>query len=476
MLRRFALFVMAMMVTAVSYADRIPMYHVFHPGQIDHFYTTDAVERSQAIANGYEDHGIAFYVEDSARSGAVPLYRTYKGAPQTDHFYTTNANDVALVVSWGWVQEENEGYVFPTEVTGARPIYRFSYWDDPSSNLTHFYSINDADVYNLPNYGWSYEGIMGYGFSRAGVADNFKAAILAYHTGEVYGCNAYATANYALKQDLQMMYNNGFTVVPLRWMIGWGTGTRPSTSMPSKPVAITFDDGPFTDWYDGHPACPGLESARTVLVGAANAYPGLFADMPYATSFVIASPATRALFGYMPDDWWGAAKASGIIDIQNHSTDHDTPAIQSQMFETNPYFDNMPLAVGGIYNGNWAGEGSFCRIGMSSATDSNGWISAWREIVPSGNFIASKTGAYPDIFAYPQGGLSSGLRNYLASFGSANGLSAGLAAGPGYVFHNGHWQFDIPRFLHNGDWAEGGLLSLLNGNGAQGNRPPMYCP
>ena len=471
-----------------AFAARIPLYVVYDPVDLDYFYTLSPTERDAALMYGYTDQGIAFYVEAEASSQARPFRRFYKGAPQYEHFYTIDDADVASVLAAGWADEGNEGYVFAQQVTGSVPVYRLSYYNASTGDLMHHYTIVPAVAQSLSSQGWTNEGIKGYAFTRPGVADSYKAAILLYHMGEQGDCTGYSAAPVALERDQAMLRDNGFTVVPVRWMVDWALGLLQSEYMPSKPVALTFDDGYDLDYYNGHPLCPQLKSARTVLNEMRANHPSLFASMPAATSFVIASPRARSsdtLF-YLHDSWWASAQAEGVIEIQNHSADHDSSAIHGPLGEYDPAFGGVPIAMGGLYDGNWTGADSFCRIGQPGIYDPDGTISAYREIVLAANYIQSKTGVRPDLFSNPVGGLSTGLKSYLQNYASQHGVYAAFPLTGQYVQRGAHSRYEIPRFSKGTaskpiDWysSEFALLALLNGGGREvPTAPPGHvtCP
>ena len=60
-----------------QYDGTVPFYRLFNLGIVDHFYTTNAAERDNAVANlQYNYEGIAGYVYPSAEYyGVVPLLR-----------------------------------------------------------------------------------------------------------------------------------------------------------------------------------------------------------------------------------------------------------------------------------------------------------------------------------------------------------------------------------------------------------------
>ncbi|KAI0322134.1 hypothetical protein OF83DRAFT_1049947, partial [Amylostereum chailletii] len=128
----------------------------------DHFYTTNAAEMQNAVANlGYSQEGNAARVFPShdATSSTIPLYRIYR-SKDTDHFYTTDANERATVIAAGGSDEGVAGYVYAdSSCPGLVPLYRvFS----PSAD-DHFYTTNAAERDNAVNsLGYNNEGIAAY--------------------------------------------------------------------------------------------------------------------------------------------------------------------------------------------------------------------------------------------------------------------------------------------------------------------------
>lgn len=64
---------------------------MYSPRDGDHFYTTSAAERDNAVQNlGYNNEGVTGYVYPQSSDDTVPFYRAYNGKIK-DHFYTVNA-------------------------------------------------------------------------------------------------------------------------------------------------------------------------------------------------------------------------------------------------------------------------------------------------------------------------------------------------------------------------------------------------
>ncbi|KAJ6534012.1 hypothetical protein DFH09DRAFT_932381, partial [Mycena vulgaris] len=72
----------------------VPLYHLYHPGTQNNFYTRDARERDVTRAKdaAYEDRGIAAYVFERRVCGAKPLFRVHNPTIGT-HFYTTDVGE-----------------------------------------------------------------------------------------------------------------------------------------------------------------------------------------------------------------------------------------------------------------------------------------------------------------------------------------------------------------------------------------------
>src|SRR5581483_10619122 len=59
-----------------SGANAVPLYRLRHNGNTDHFYTTNAKEKDDAVKKaGYVYEGIQCYVFATHVNGSVPLYR-----------------------------------------------------------------------------------------------------------------------------------------------------------------------------------------------------------------------------------------------------------------------------------------------------------------------------------------------------------------------------------------------------------------
>ena len=104
---------------------RTGFFRLFSPASGDHFYTTSAPERDNAVANlGYINEGIACDVLGAAGAGTTPLFRVFSPA-SGDHFYTTDvAERDNAVANLGYVDESIACDVFPAAGAGTTPLFR----------------------------------------------------------------------------------------------------------------------------------------------------------------------------------------------------------------------------------------------------------------------------------------------------------------------------------------------------------------
>ncbi len=157
-----------------------------------------------------------------------------------------------------------------------------------------------------------------------------RAIVLAYHAVNIAG-NDYASNDHvAFAADLRLLHDLGFASCRC---------TGSSRNCAARPTAICHaaSRSPATM------ARTSIISTSTIQAMVASAacsnhlidfrrergYPAQ--SQLHLTSFVIASPEARAVIdqrclgglGWMGDNWWRAAQASGLIAIENHSWDHN---------------------------------------------------------------------------------------------------------------------------------------------------------
>ncbi len=143
-----------------------PLYRLYNASIKDHFYTTSATERDNAVSNsGYTYEGVEGFVSSTNFTGSVPLYRLY--SPSIDmHYYTTSASDKDDKVAGGFVLE-NVYYIYPTEAEWTTPLYH----SEDTLNTDNFYTTSKYEYeHSLISWGFTDRGIVGY--IAASVANN----------------------------------------------------------------------------------------------------------------------------------------------------------------------------------------------------------------------------------------------------------------------------------------------------------------
>ena len=276
-----------------------------------------------------------------------------------------------------------------------------------------------------------------------------RVAILTYHPIHIVGNDYAANDLVALGADLAACTRRGIRVRSLDQLITPPGSERLMAPLEGPTVAITFDDGSVFDFVDHpHPTCGPQRSAATVLREAAAMGGAPAGARPFASTFVIASPAARAELdrkdyfggGYWPDDWWGRAAASGALGIESHSWDHNHPSLERSVQR-----DNV--------------RGTFRNIET--------WAEAEAEIAQSVEYIRARAGRTPRFFGYPWGEANAFLaQEYLPTRGPQLGLHAAVGSAPvasGYLTDTSD-RWNIPRFVCGHDWRDPrGLDSILDG-------------
>lgn len=260
-----------------------------------------------------------------------------------------------------------------------------------------------------------------------------KVPILTYHSAQIDG-NTYETNDHhALAGDVRMLAEEGFRVVPLSWVVEWIKGERPSQDL-ERAVAITFDDGCSLDYWDlVHPTWGEQRSFAGVLRDAVAEIGAERQPTMHATTFVIASPQARAQIAellagpeWLSDAWWEEATREGLLGIENHSWDHNHPAVRPvcQRDQESGRFDNIVTL-------------DECNAEIAAASD----------------YIREKTGVPPRYFAYPWGQASRYLLDeYLPNESGRHGCQAAFSAHDGLAAADSPlWA--IPRVVFRANWT-----------------------
>lgn len=269
-----------------------------------------------------------------------------------------------------------------------------------------------------------------------------KIPILSYHSAQVDGLAYTDNDHLALCEDLRMLTEAGFRIVPLEWVVDWLLGERPDADLRDA-VAITFDDGCSLDYRDlEHPTWGTQRSFFGILSDFRESFGSSRQPTLHATTFVIASPEARRALGrilagpeWISDDWWADAAASDLLSVENHSWDHNHP-VAEEVCQRNQE------------------KGRFDNIETFDECD--------REVFDAAEYIASKTGVWPRFFAYPWGQSSAYLRDdYLPSQVERHRCRAAFSAHDGFVTRESN-VWSIPRLVFRANWVnEAGFRELL---------------
>lgn len=300
--------------------------------------------------------------------------------------------------------------------------------------------------------------------------DDSRVPILLYHSRTINDPCDYGNNDVlSLEQDLEVLHQNGYTVVPVYWLVQWMLGWRDGSTLPDKVVGITVDDGYDADFIDRTPVpadCPPQKSVNTVLKEFYERYKDELPEQsPHASLFVIASREVRNLLDpekqHFGDNWWAAAHHSQFLEVYNHSASHDHTVIQERLWE--PTME-VWLPESGHADGVWEGK---LRPERITTLESNRIY-----IRDSAEYIFKKIGAWPDLFAYPMGKVSNYTKNeYFPNYFHEHGTVAafcteiaGRGPQPANYMTKKSDRWCIPRLTHGYSWkTPEEFLDILSG-------------
>ena len=142
-------------VSASASADAtVATYRLYNPYTHEHLFTTDAVEKDNLVALGWNFECVAGKVYVYGEKGGV--YRLYN--PTTgEHHYSSNEDEVANCVKAGWV---NEGIHFYSVQNGNVPVY--SMYNPYEKKFYHHYTSDPDEIAKMVKAGWIKEEIKWY--------------------------------------------------------------------------------------------------------------------------------------------------------------------------------------------------------------------------------------------------------------------------------------------------------------------------
>jgi hypothetical protein len=266
--------------------------------------------------------------------------------------------------------------------------------------------------------------------------------VLTWHGYNVFGNDYHRNDLIAFRDDLSLIAESGFAIVPLANVARWVRGEYSFSSINKPVLAISCDDGTDYDWRDTiHPEHGRQTALASTLRSFRTRYPSqVDAEL---TSFVIASPSARAQIcrgamnqqNALNDDWWQSAVASQLLAIESHGWDHNHPAV-SPVIQPEQH------------------TGDFFSINSFSACDAH--------VRASAHFIESRAQRRPILFAYPWMQASDYMRfEYMPKFAEAHGFIAAFGGQSDYVTQQSD-RWYLPRYVFGSDWRnQDGLRAIL---------------
>jgi hypothetical protein len=264
--------------------------------------------------------------------------------------------------------------------------------------------------------------------------ETLRVPVLTYHALNISG-NDYATNDHvAFATDLELLNRRGWKIQPLHKIVGALCGRE--VSLPPKSIAVSFDDTSNFDYEDlPHPHAGMQRSMLNIMRDFARRHPLAQPEL-HATTFAIASPQARATIdracivnmGWMSDHWWRAAVSGGLMDIANHSWDHNHECLE-QVAQRNQEKGNF-----------------FC---IDTDVDADAQIRA------AARYIESRAPSVSvALFAYPYGQGNDYLRReYLPrQFNTATPfVRAAFGTEPGKL-GRGSDRWNLPRYVCGAHW------------------------
>ncbi|KAF7358673.1 hypothetical protein MSAN_01206300 [Mycena sanguinolenta] len=142
-------------------ADLVPLFEVSSPSLTLHYYTISDVNVTTYIPGDTASFlGVAALIFPFPEPSTVPLFSLRNPGTASTYFYTTNATERDQALASGWQNWTTTGYIYPSQICGSVPLYRLHF---VAANTDYMYTtsttVRDNAVVNL---GFTYEGITGY--------------------------------------------------------------------------------------------------------------------------------------------------------------------------------------------------------------------------------------------------------------------------------------------------------------------------
>jgi hypothetical protein len=131
---------------------------------VDHFYTTEATEMTNAVVgDGYVQGPSTARIFPAAYPGNVPLFRLWSNT-QKDHFYTTNATEAdRATTSLGYAFEGVAGYVYIDGSCADTVWLMRAFLAGGGTVRDHFYTTSLTIYFDwVTEHRYTSEGIVAY--------------------------------------------------------------------------------------------------------------------------------------------------------------------------------------------------------------------------------------------------------------------------------------------------------------------------
>jgi peptidoglycan/xylan/chitin deacetylase (PgdA/CDA1 family) len=252
----------------------------------------------------------------------------------------------------------------------------------------------------------------------------FQIPVLGYHSLHAHGNDYTINDHIALEHDLRLIQDQGFSVLSASNLVN-NLLNKSWANLTGKYVVLSFDDAPDVDYYNyQHPDFGCIKSFHTLL--QQYNVPGI--------SFVIASQEARSELdktciagrNEWRDNWWNDAINDGLLEIGNHSWDHNHDTLQTVAQRNQE-------------------KGNFHVIDT--------WEDADNQIRKAEQYIQSKTrNRATGLFAYPYGQTNEYLlQQYLPAYQHQHTIKAAFTVAGKYVTPDTS-RWEIPRFICGEHW------------------------
>jgi len=138
--------------------------------------------------------------------------------------------------------------------------------------------------------------------------------ILLYHRFGAEVADSMTVTTTYFESQLKYFRDQGYTVIPLRELVDFHLGKRPS--LPSRPLVITADDGHKSVYTDMFPLLKKYHVPATLFL-----YPSALSNAPYAMTW----------------EQLKEMKATGLLDMQSHTFWHPNFKREKRNLRTDEY-------------------------------------------------------------------------------------------------------------------------------------------